>query len=306
MAVKPTQITDWATSGSALKLDPNSVQQTKGWDTDDGTTAGVPEKPTLQHQNGWQNIVHQWIKYFEELTDKAIVPLGGIIAVSGNNPGSLDIPPGQVIDGYMLCNGTAIPGGNAVSGTLPQLSDNRFIMGSTLSAGVTSGSNTKDFSHSHTVDSHAHSMQSHTHAIGTHTHTSVAHSHQGDGGGFKEGLYAAQYYNDSLADAPWQGRIDIERHLIENGPLTVPQWHSAPTVSGPTEPVEGKDIYYGIKVRGETGATSVTTQTNADYNSGVPSSTNTGTDAPGTDTQLSASEDILPQYYTSKYYMRVN
>jgi len=69
MPTKPTVSTDWAKSGSALKLQPSGTQQTRGWDTDDGTTDGVPEKPTLQHQNGWQSNVNDWCDYFTAKTD---------------------------------------------------------------------------------------------------------------------------------------------------------------------------------------------------------------------------------------------
>jgi hypothetical protein len=300
MAVKPTQKTDWATDGGALKLDPTSVQQTKGWDTDDGTTNGVPEKPTLQHQNGWQNIVHTWVKYFEEVTDNSVVPIGGLVAVASNYAGAFDSPPGVVTNGLILCNGDPIPAGNAISGNTPNLSDNRFIMGSTTSAGLSSGSNTKDLSHSHTVDSHVHSMQNHTHDIGTHTHTSPGHRHvASSGGGGDDDLYVAMWWESTVGT----GRFYIKEHNLFSHNEPISGFFAAPTVQDVSD--NSGTINTGIQVSGQTQSTSVTTNANTAYNSGGPSSTNTGTDAPGTDTQLSSTQDILPQYYTAKYYMRV-
>lgn len=72
MATKPTKSTEWASDASALKIDPSADQQSYGWSTSDNTVSGVPVKPNLQNQNGWQNAVHQWKEYLEDLTDDAL------------------------------------------------------------------------------------------------------------------------------------------------------------------------------------------------------------------------------------------
>jgi hypothetical protein len=69
MATKPTETTDWATDGAALKTVPTSNQKTHGWSTSDDTVSGVPVRPNLQNQNGWQNTVHDWNQYFQLVTD---------------------------------------------------------------------------------------------------------------------------------------------------------------------------------------------------------------------------------------------
>ncbi len=76
MATKPTVSTEWANDGAALKAQPDGAQQNFGWSTSDNTINGTPVKPNLQNQNGWQNNVHQWFNYFEEITDPILdIPL---------------------------------------------------------------------------------------------------------------------------------------------------------------------------------------------------------------------------------------
>lgn len=66
---KPTVSTEWASDGSALKLQPTTDLQQRGWDTDDGQLTGVPEKPILQYTNGWQSNFHEWQQYFDTEID---------------------------------------------------------------------------------------------------------------------------------------------------------------------------------------------------------------------------------------------
>jgi hypothetical protein len=95
------------------------------------------------------------------LTGYGLVKPGMIIAVASNLTGSHTIPSTGTVDssGYMLCDGAVIPGSQTVSGTTPDLSDNRFLMGAT-SSGTAAGANTINLQHSHTVDSHSHSAGS--------------------------------------------------------------------------------------------------------------------------------------------------
>lgn len=123
-----------------------------------------------------------------------IVPLGSVIPIASNLTGSKAIPASGVVtsDGWMLCDGTAIPSGNTLSGSVPNLTDNRFLMGSSAS-GTTGGANSKTLStsemptHSHTNSvgnqsaDHQHSI-SHDHSNGTtssdsHSHNTVANGY---------------------------------------------------------------------------------------------------------------------------------
>jgi len=94
--------------------------------------------------------------------------LGEIKAISSNLTGSHSIPSSGVVDsdGFMYCDGSTIPGGNSVSGSVPDLTDNRFLRGST-SAGSTGGSESFTLTTSQ--------LPSHTHT-GT-TATANSHNH---------------------------------------------------------------------------------------------------------------------------------
>jgi hypothetical protein len=70
MATKPTEVTDWANSGSALKTATDSSRWNLGWQTLPGNQpTEVGERPNLNQQNYWQNAVHTWLAYFETATD---------------------------------------------------------------------------------------------------------------------------------------------------------------------------------------------------------------------------------------------
>lgn len=78
------------------------------------------------------------------------VPLGAVIPIMSQLTGSYSVPSTGTVshEGWMLADGSAIPGGNAVSGSTPNLTSAIFIMGSTT-GGTTGGSNTTG--HTHTV-----------------------------------------------------------------------------------------------------------------------------------------------------------
>jgi hypothetical protein len=93
---KPTVSTEWANDGAALVAQPDGAQRDFGWSTSDNTINGTPVKPNLQNQNGWQNNVHLWFNYFEQLLTPAQIrnlwewemPL---VTTIRNNAGALEI-----------------------------------------------------------------------------------------------------------------------------------------------------------------------------------------------------------------------
>jgi hypothetical protein len=114
------------------------------------------------------------------------VPLGAIIPIRQGLTGAYPIPASGAVDanGFMYCDGAAIPSGNAVSGNTPNLTDGRFLRGST-SAGATGGSATFTLatdnlpSHTHTgttASDGAHIHTASTSSAGAHTHTGTANS----------------------------------------------------------------------------------------------------------------------------------
>ena len=61
------------------------------------------------------------------------IPNGGIISIDLNVSG-VNIPvSGEVLNGYMLCDGSAIPSGYKMSGFVPNLNSDVFLMGATES-----------------------------------------------------------------------------------------------------------------------------------------------------------------------------
>ncbi|MBU0945501.1 MAG: hypothetical protein KJ804_06650 [Proteobacteria bacterium] len=87
--------------------------------------------------------------------------------------------------GWHVCDGTELNDSfssifGAAGRFLPDLTDDRFIMGDTA-AGATGGDNA--MAHTHSVPSHSHSVPSHAHATAAHTLTlseMPAHNHIGD------------------------------------------------------------------------------------------------------------------------------
>ena len=99
---------------------------------------------------------------------QGFVKPGMVLAVFSNITGAFAVPAtGVVSEGYQYCDGAAIPANHALSGNVPDLTDDRFIMGAT-SAGTTGGTN--DSSHDHSVTSNVTATHAHTHTMGTHNH----------------------------------------------------------------------------------------------------------------------------------------
>lgn len=269
---KPTERTDWATQGAsgsggadALRTATDTNRWTLGWQTTPSNLPGEQgEKPNLNEQNYWQYAVHQWIQYLEGVTDSAIVPLGGIIGVSTDLTGAFDSASGVVTDGFMLCDGTAIPGSETVSGSTPDLTDSRFLMGSTT-AGSTGGANTKDISH-------VHNMQ-HIHQLG----------YTLDSGGFKRNYV---YYTASDA-------------------YSASTWTAGPATGRDIMNAQASSTFITITAGGGTWLPAVQVGGNRQWFTARPLDS-AGSTKDDTGSGGSATQDILPKYYTVKYFMRVS
>ena len=59
------------------------------------------------------------------------VPVGGIIALHSGMTGAHSVPSTGAVDadGWMICDGASIPSSQTLSGTLPTLTDARFLEG---------------------------------------------------------------------------------------------------------------------------------------------------------------------------------
>jgi hypothetical protein len=123
----------------------------------------------------------------------AVIPFIGGYFTNGSNAGYTNVLGNTVANvnsllnstGWYVCNGATInlansPIFNGANRYLPNITDSRFIMGST-SSGAIGGSNviahTHDISHNHTLSAHTHTMSSHVHTLSAHTHTMSSHVH---------------------------------------------------------------------------------------------------------------------------------
>jgi hypothetical protein len=120
------------------------------------------------------------------------VPLGAVIAVVEYQ--NVSIPATETIDsrGFQLCDGANLAVGHALgtgqSGKVPNLSDGRYLRGSTVS-GTVGGANTATIgsanlpTHTHAVGTLANAAEaSHTHAVGTYANAAeAAHTHTKSG-----------------------------------------------------------------------------------------------------------------------------
>lgn len=99
-------------------------------------------------------------------------PLGSIVPIyTSGLTGAFTVPATGVVDadtGLMRADGAVIPGGNLVSGTTPDLSDSRFLMGST-SSGTSGGNNSS--AHTHTSTLGLTHLPAHTHGVTDPGHT---------------------------------------------------------------------------------------------------------------------------------------
>ena len=107
------------------------------------------------------------------VTGIGAVPVGSIMPILVDSPitgGGYTIPATGTVDsnGWQLCDGAAIPGGNTLSGVTPNLSGGVYLRGSTVSGGALGGSNTLT----------AANLPSHSHAVGTLVNTPESgHTH---------------------------------------------------------------------------------------------------------------------------------
>lgn len=68
-----------------------------------------------------------------------LMPVGTVFPIMTNISGAYAPPASGVVqDGFMVCDGAPIPPGMTLSGSVPDLTDNRFLMGATT-AGITGG-----------------------------------------------------------------------------------------------------------------------------------------------------------------------
>lgn len=261
---------------------------------------------------------------------RGIVPLGSIIPIAAHLSGSFPIPvSGQVLDGYQLCDGVAIPEFQSVSGNTPQLTDSRFLMGFTTAgntggfnavtpAGTLSGSanidHTHTYNHTHGTDSQLGTITlRHSHTVNFHRHEySIAlmdlnymatGTNAAMGSGTQGGVY-------NYASSQWQGALPGSIFSMTRVDS------SGPTPNGVPTGVGNVQQYYSTGYTGsvtDDGTNEQLTNYNASHSHTTNSqSSNTTSGATVTSVNGSSftfngsSQDNKPQFLTVKYIIRVN
>jgi len=104
---------------------------------------------------------------YSDKYNKVSIPVGGLMPVMANLAGAHTVPASGIVDGdgWQYCNGVAIPAGQKLSGSTPNLTDERFLAGSS-SAGNIGGSNTLvDHTHGFSLTAAGQSGGTHDHQI---------------------------------------------------------------------------------------------------------------------------------------------
>lgn len=167
------------------------------------------------------------------------IPVGAVVALAFVT-GAYTTPSSGTVDanGFMLADGATVPGGNTVTGAVPNLTSGVFLRGSTSSG--SGGASTVTLTtaelpaHSHTLSNHTHGV-THDHAAkNTTTPSSTTHSHGGgtsgsfptNGGTTPYGFAAFLTGNSNNASSAMNhitgsGNVDTHVHAFDPDSISV-------------------------------------------------------------------------------------
>jgi len=243
-----------------------------------------------------------------QTTDSSItnglVPIGGIIPWDDFN-GAVTIP-----SSFVHCDGSTISDSESpINGQATRDLSNRYLVGFGTEGGgdidtaVYSASPVGNASHQVSLN-HSHTVISHTHDLGNHTHTGAAHVHSGPSHTHGPGTlqFGVAFYEESSVNFRTNGfdtAVELDTAGVGSIGLVVPTTGLG-DIEIYTGDNEGDTPASGVTDSGGTGNTGSTTP-----GSGSTPSTNTsGATAPGTDTQLSATQSIQPRSHRVRFIMR--
>lgn len=213
------------------------------------------------------------------------IPIGAVIPVMSHLAGSYSLPSsGAAVNGFMRCDGAAIPGSQVLNGNTPDLTSGRFIYGTSGSgSGANFAAGTVGGNASNQVTLSTTNLPGHTHGVGTlaNAASSVSvtgnknqfDSNQSNSGNHQHTTYARNHMPggpSGLGNTSWTGNIDIQYNFSDPTSLAGAHTHTW------------------------TGTFSATGTANAQAISG-----NTGSTGDGT------AFSILPLYVTAVYLIRV-
>ena len=171
-------------------------------------------------------------------TGFGVVPLGAIIPIASNLTGAHTIPASGVMDaaGWQYCDGAAISASATMSGTIYNLTDDRFIQGSST-AGVTGGSNTiVDHTHSFSLTAAGQSGGSTTTGGQSNDHTHGGTT-SGGGDGFS-GFYGTAT-GGANPDVGYLRPGATHTHAFSTGGVSAGHTHSVPSHTHNSSSVSG-------------------------------------------------------------------
>lgn len=216
-----------------------------------------------------------------------IVPLGAMIPIATNITGSHSMPSTGVMDasGWQLADGASIDGSATLTGTTPDLSDNRFIMGAS-SSGTAAGTNDFVLTISN-IPGHTHGAGSYSTSIGG-TFASSTHTHA-------DGTLYAQIGADTAA-ASSIGKIGVIKTSGTTGAFNATKRYNTPGFGTCSEEFPVTSFACdGVQVEGDTAAPSATSSvTGSNSVTGTSGATGSGT-----------SFNNRPAYVSAQYLIRV-
>lgn len=176
--------------GTFVTLNGTANQITVTQNTSD-MTVSIPTNPILPGNASATGTITTAVGF----AGPGMVPIGAIIPIG--DAGAWALPAsGAIKDGYALCNGQAKPAGSAagLAATLPNLSDDRFLNGSTVPGGI-GGANSKSPTFNKNVmnadqTAHSHGMD--------HRHIWMNYPAPGAAGGNGEFSYNSYKYDGSI------------------------------------------------------------------------------------------------------------
>lgn len=119
------------------------------------------------------------VRHLADEVGNGLLPIGAIVALASHLSGAFGLPAsGSISRGLMRCDGAVIPLGQTLSGNTPNLTDSRFLMGSTASGVAGGNANNQKILVTGELPSHAHNMDhGHSHTLVVATDGGHSHSH---------------------------------------------------------------------------------------------------------------------------------
>lgn len=222
---RPTKFPRWADAaadpipgsvGIHPITEPSEAKKDQGW---------VIEKQPLGVLNWLQNLVYQWIQYFDDMLLRLGTPVGGVMFYAKSMAGTPALVKGFVemngqtlSDPESIYNGLVIPNVNGDPSGADTFSNGKvavFLRGGTVSGTYQANQNK---SHTHVQNAHTHTQNSHTHTQNSHTHSVSG----GAGTSMSFDSFSCSSYGSGISGSPTSqvGPVGSVGYLTATGVLS--------------------------------------------------------------------------------------